>query len=207
MKYGDELLDLQGTRISLARVISRLSAAPLINFYVGIAFSLWSPIGLGPFLTPLTSILICTGIMVILPVVPILYAARKGSIDLDVSVRESRPRFFAFSLCCYISAYFIYWYLGSLVMSTLAAAYFFVTAGVMAASFKTKVSVHAAGVGGPGTGLIVVFGVPALIVVPAWIAVVWARTALLQHTYRQSLGGLLTAIGISAVVFVLMYPP
>ena len=205
MKYGDELLDLHGPRISVARAISRLSAAPLINFYVGFIFSLWSPVGLGPVLKPLESLLICATVMVVLPVAPILIAAKKGSVDLDVSARENRPKFFAFSLCCYALAYLVYWYLQSIIMSVLAAAYFFVTAGVMVASLRTKVSVHAAGVGGPGIGLIIVYGMPALTVVILWIAVVWARTALLQHTLVQSVQGLLIGVTVSGLVFGLLY--
>lgn len=207
MKYGDELLDLHGRRVAVARVISRLSAAPLINLYVGIIFSIWSPIGLGPVLTPFSSVAVCVVVMVALPVGPIFMAAQSGTVDLDVSVRETRPKFFAFSLCCYVLAYLIYWYLGALLMSTLAAAYFFVTSGVMIVSFYSKVSVHAAGVGGPGIGLIIIFGLSALPVVLLWIAVVWARTTLQQHTFPQSIIGLLIGIVISEIVFTLLYVP
>jgi hypothetical protein len=205
LKYGDELLDLKGPRVTLARITSRLLPAPLVNLYVGIIVSLWSPVGLGPILTPLVSILICIGIMVVLPIVPILYSAWRGHVDLDVSERESRPKFFLFSLLCYGLAYILYWYLGSLVMMTLAAAYFFVTAALMTASLKTKVSVHAAGVGGPGTVVILMFGPVALVFTVLWVAVVWSRTALHQHTLAQSIAGLVIGIVVAAIATVLVY--
>ncbi|MHA1290922.1 MAG: hypothetical protein ACTSPB_26355, partial [Candidatus Thorarchaeota archaeon] len=134
MKYGDELLDLHGRRVSVARVISRMAPAPLINLYVGIIFSLYSPIGLGSFLTPFTNILLVIIMMVILPITPILYAARKGNVDLDVSNWESRTKFFLFSLPVYTCAFLVYWLLDCMIMSALAAAYFTVTSGVTIAN-------------------------------------------------------------------------
>ncbi|MHA1943453.1 MAG: hypothetical protein ACW96M_03555, partial [Candidatus Thorarchaeota archaeon] len=124
MKYHDEILALEGRSVAVSRVISRVTPAPLINLYVGIIFSVASPIGLGPVLDPFSSILICLVIMVILPIVPIVYEAWKGNVDLDVSVKESRTRFFIFSMLCDVLAYSVYGYFGCHIMSTLAAAYF-----------------------------------------------------------------------------------
>ncbi len=205
MKYGDQLLDLKGRRVTIARIISRITPAPLVNLYVGILFSFFSPIGLGPTLAPSYSLLICVWLMVILPIVPIFYSAFKGTVDLDVSERESRPIFFVFSLCCYVSAFGIYLLTQCHIMSTLALAYFSVTLGVLVASFRTKASVHAAGVGGPGTALIFVFGPPALLVILVWIAVVWARTVLQQHTIQQSVLGLVIGIVVTTIVYVGFY--
>jgi membrane-associated phospholipid phosphatase len=205
LKYGDELIDLHGRNITIARAISRLTPAPLINFYVGIIFSWYSPIGLGPVLTPQDSLLLCIVLMVISPILPILYEAAKGNIDLDVSERESRTRFFLFSLVCYIFAYAIYSILNCTIMSSLAAAYFTVTLGVTIASLKTKVSVHGAGIGGPGTALIFVFGISATPVIILWAAVIWARMTLRQHSMIQSVGGVLLGVIITLLTYPLVY--
>ena len=205
MKYGDESLDLHGRRVSVARAISRMAPAPLINLYVGIIFSLYSPIGLGSFLTPFTNILLVIIMMVILPITPILYAARKGNVDLDVSDWESRSKFFLFSLPVYACAFLVYWLLGCMIMSALAAAYFTVTSGVTIANQKTKVSVHGAGIGGPGTALFFVFGWLALPVVFAWILVIWSRTVLKQHTLKQSIAGVMLGIVITFCTYPFVY--
>ena len=144
MKYHDEILELKGARVTISRGISRLTPAPLINLYVGIIFSLASPIGLGPILNPLSSILICLVVMVILPITPIVYEAWKGNVDLDVSERESRTKFFAFSMMCDVIAFVVYGYFNCHIMSTLAAAYFSVTTGVLLVSLRSKISVHGA---------------------------------------------------------------
>ena len=207
MKYHDELLDLKGRQVTVSRVISRLTPAPLINLYVGIIFSLASPIGLGPVLNPLSSILICTIVMVILPPAPIVYEAQKGNVDLDVSDREIRTKFFLFSMMCDVIAFAIYSYFDCIIMSTLAAAYFTVTFGVMLSSLRTKISVHGAGVGGPGMALIYVFGLPAFAVVIVWILVIYSRVTLRQHSVGQSIAGVVLAIIITIFTYFFLYHP
>ncbi|TFG29769.1 hypothetical protein EU528_09225 [Candidatus Thorarchaeota archaeon] len=205
MKYGDELLDLQGRRVFVARAISRLTPAPLINLYVGIIFSLYSPIGLGLILTPLSNIILCIIMMVILPITPILHSARKGNVDLDVSEWEDRTKYFLFSLPFYAGAFIMYSILGCVIMSALAAAYFTVTSGVTIANQKSKISVHGAGIGGPGTALFFVFGWIAFPVVIMWILVIWSRTVLEQHSLSQSIGGVFLGIIITLATYPFVY--
>ena len=188
-------------------MISRVTPAPLINLYVGIVFSVASPIGLGPILNPLSSILICLVIMVILPIVPIVFEAWRGNVDLDVSVRENRTRFFIFSMVCDVLAYSVYSFLNCHIMSTLAVAYFSVTLGVTLVSLRWKISVHGAGVGGPGAALIYIYGPIALLIVIVWASVIWSRVTLKQHTLEQSLAGVLLAIVISVFTYIILYSP
>lgn len=205
VKYHDELLELEGTRVTISRVISRLTPAPLINLYVGIIFSLASPIGLGSILTPISSIVLCLVVMVMLPIAPIVYEARIGNVDLDVSERESRTKFFVFSMMCYLIAYVVYGFLGCHIMSILAAAYFSVTAGVLIVSLKSKISVHGAGVGGPGAALIYVYGPSALLVIFLWALVIYSRVTLKQHSLLQSIAGVVLASIISWMTYFFLY--
>ena len=207
VKYHDELLELKGPHVTISRIISRLTPAPLINLYVGIIFSLASPIGLGPVLNPLSSILICLVVMVILPITPIVYEAWKGNVDLDVSERESRTKFFAFSMMCDVIAFVVFGYLGCHIMSTLAAAYFSVTTGVLLVSLRSKISVHGAGVGGPGAALIYVYGPLAFAVVVVWALVVYSRVTLKQHNLQQSIAGVVLAVIISWTTYFLLFMP
>lgn len=205
MKYNDEVLNLAGKHVAVARLISRLTPAPLINFYVGTIMILFSPIGLGAVLEPWTAFGICILVMVACPILPIIISAYRGHTDLDVSTRKSRPRFFLFSLACYAAAFVIYYFTDCLIMSSLAAAYFTVTACVMLATFRTKVSVHGAGVGGPGTALIFVYGAIALPVILVWLAVIWARPVLRQHTLRQTICGVLIGIVVTSITYFFVY--
>ena len=206
MQFGDERLDLKGNRVAVARIVSRLTAAPLFNLYVALIIAAASPIGLGPSMTPVTVILVCIVLMVVLPIMPIVLQASRGVVDLDVSSREMRTRFFAFALVCYVVAYLVYWAGQCDVMRVLAAAYFFVTSGVTIATLKWKVSVHAAGVAGPSTAMMYMYGFLASPVVAVWLAVIWARTALKQHTLPQGVAGVLLGVLITATVYLVMYP-
>ena len=206
MKFGDEALGLSGRQVTVARVISRLTSAPLINLYVAIIMILWSPIGLGPVLDPFSALGICLFWMVVLPIVPIVNSALAGGTDLDVSTRENRAKFFAFSLLCYAFAFLAYLNASCLIMSSLAAAYFTVTASVMIATFRTKVSVHGAGVGGPGTALIYVFGFVAFPVILVWVSVIWARPVLKQHSTSQTVAGVVIGVIVTMITYFLIYP-
>jgi len=207
LKYHDELLVLDGKGVMVSRIVSRLTPAPLINLYVGIIFSLTSPIGLGPVLDSLSSILICLIVMVILPIVPILYEAWKGKVDLDVSDRERRKKFLLFSMLCYVIAFIIYWFFDCLIMSSLSAAYFTVASGVLLVSLKYKISVHGAGVGGPGEALIYTYGSIALIVIIVWILVIYSRIALKQHTLGQAVAGVMLGVMITWTTYFFLYLP
>ncbi len=206
LKYNDELLELDGKHLRLARFVSRTTPAPIFNFYVAVIIVLSSPIGLGPILSQVDALLICTALMVVAPIVPIVYSAWKGHVDLDVSVRDHRTRFFLFSLACYATAYMIYGWFQCDVFRVLAAAYFVVTTVVMIATFWTKVSVHAAGVGGPSTALIYMYGLVTMPVVIIWIAVVWSRAVLRQHTLYQGMLGVSIGVIVTLTTYILLYP-
>ncbi len=205
MKYADETLELEGKKTLLARIISRLTPAPLFNLYVGTIISYTSLIGLGPILNPITNLFICLILMVALPIVPIVYRAWKGDIDLDVSEQELRTPYFFFAILCYITAYLTYWMLQCDVMRVLSAAYITVTTTVMLVTRWSKVSVHGAGTSGPGTALIILYGLPATLVILIWIAVVWSRTYLKQHTLLQSITGIFLAIIVTGATYALLW--
>ncbi|MFW9802601.1 MAG: hypothetical protein ACFFFC_08120 [Candidatus Thorarchaeota archaeon] len=205
LKYNDESLDITGAGIQIARIVSRLTPAPLINLYVGLIMVFASPIGLGPILNPASALLILILGMVILPIIPIILSAWRGHIDLDVSLRENRAKFFAFSLLCYGIVYIIFSLAHCFILAVLSAAYFTVTSGVMIATLKTKVSVHGAGVGGPGTALLIVYGWIAWPIIILWSAVIWSRTVLKQHSLAQAIAGVLLGILITVPTYWLLY--
>ncbi len=204
MKYGDELIDLHGTAVRVARIVSRLTPAPLIDLYIVIIISIVSATELGPIITPATNLLLCVILMVVSPVLPIIFEAYREHVDLDISDQTMRTRFFLWALFCYLIAYLVYWWAQCDIMRLLSAAYFAVTAGLMLANLKTKVSVHAAGVGGPGTALIFIYGAAALWVIALWVIVVWARVTLRQHTLFQSILGIILGALITAGTYLLL---
>lgn len=164
-----------------------------------------SPIGLGPMLDFVSALLVVVIIMVVAPIAPIVYAAWKGRTDLDVSVQESRSKFLAFSLLCYIFAIAIFGFTSCLILQVLAAAYFNVTLGVLIVNQRSKISVHGAGVGGPGTALLAVYGWMALPVVILWALVIWSRIRLRQHSFLQAAAGVILGVLITWPTYIVLY--
>lgn len=205
MKYADETMDLDGRGISVARGISRLTPAPLINLYIGLIIAFGSPTSLGPLLNSWSVLLVVGIFMVILPVTPILFDSWKGNIDLDVSTQEMRTKFFLYAIFFYLVALIIFFLAECHIMMVLSAAYIMVTVGVMFSTMKSKVSVHGAGIGGPSTALFYIYGIIATPVILLWILVIWARTTLKQHTLTQSILGLVIGIIITIIIYELLW--
>ncbi|MCF2136412.1 MAG: hypothetical protein K9W43_04145 [Candidatus Thorarchaeota archaeon] len=204
LKFNDEILDLDGRHIRPARIISRLTPAPIFNIYIALVIVVASPNDLGPILNPVTAFLICLCLMVVAPILPIVYNAWKGHVDLDVSVRDHRTKFFLYSLICYALAYGLYAWFYCDIFRVLAAAYLMVTTAVMLLTFKTKVSVHAAGVGGPSTALIYMYGMVAIPVIVIWFVVVWSRSVLKQHTLIQGALGIMVGFVVTLTTYILL---
>ena len=205
VKFSDELMELKGRKVMFARIISRITPAPLVNLFVGVIISYTSPISLGPVLSPISSLIICIVFMVILPITPILFEAWRGKIDLDISDQDKRAKFFVFALVCYIIACIVYWTLECEIMLVLAMSYFTVTFGVMLATFQSKVSVHVAGVSGPGTALLLIYGILASPVIIIWLVVIWSRLTLKQHSMKEVFLGLLLGICITLATYTIFY--
>ncbi len=132
---------------------------------------------------------------------PIIFEAWRGAVDLDVSDSTMRSRFFLYAILFYMISTFIYWISECHVFVVLSLAYVTVTTGMMIATYRTKVSVHCAGVGGPGTALIIVYGILGLAVIPIWALVIWSRPILRQHSLGQSVAGLILSIFITICTY------
>ncbi len=205
VRFGDDHLTIEDKSVRIARAVSRAAAAPLFNLYTVIVIVILSPDQLGPLLDSLSAVMICVVLMVTMPVAPILLSAHRGYTDLDVSEQSKRGKFFLFSVGCYALAWWAYTTLQCHILAVLAAGYVGVSSSLLLLNLRTKVSVHAAGVSGPGTALIYMYGPLASVVTIIWILVVWSRVVLVQHTLRQGALGIATGAIVTFAVYVLMY--
>ncbi|MGV1028927.1 MAG: hypothetical protein ACOYBU_10505 [Dermatophilaceae bacterium] len=73
----------------------------------------------------------------------------------------------------------------------------------LAVTSRWKASIHMAGVAGAVTVLVVMFGTPALVAVPALALVGWSRVALGAHTWAQVCAGGLLGVVVGGGVFAL----
>jgi len=182
------------------KIISGTLSAPAISAYMMLLFVAYSPNGLGT-LSQSQAAGLGLLFLLVLPGLPLVYSARRGHTDLDVTDRHKRTPFYAIALASYAAGTATFWLLGAHTLAVLCAAYLAVTAAVTIINLFWKISAHAAGVAGPATALVYVFGLygaPAFLFTPL---VMWVRLRLRAHTLGQLVAGALVAIAVTAAVY------
>ncbi|MFX1318061.1 MAG: hypothetical protein ACFE9D_07895 [Promethearchaeota archaeon] len=186
------------TRIT--RALSNLLSPPLIAMGTVAVFTFYSPIGTG-LIQPWQSFLIGLFFVVIGPILPVVLMVARGKMTFDVKNRRDRPLLYLAAIITYVSGALIAWLYYNLTLIVIAIAYAGVTSVIALVSLYWKVSAHSAGVAGPITGLIWVYGlffVPFMLLA---VLVAWARWKLKLHSPSQLLAGILIAIIVTAMVY------
>jgi membrane-associated phospholipid phosphatase len=142
----------------------------------------------------------------VLPFLPIAYEVRTGEIDLDVSDLKKRVPLYLPGLVWYAIGASVFWILNSKIMFVIALAYLCVASTTFTITLVWKISTHAAGIAGPTTALVFVFGPWVLPLYLLSIMMVWSRVKLGAHTLNQAVAGLLVAIAVTSCVYYISYP-
>lgn len=192
--------------VTLANILSKLFPAQNVTAIAVFVYSFFSPIGTGPYLTPLHCAIIGIATMVLLPGIPLLYALWKGIISFNRTEKEKRRIFYAIGLIGYGLASIVFAYYASTIMLLLALSYFFVTLACALVNFKWKISVHTAGIGGPATSFTYIYGLVGSLSFILVAALIWARVKLEAHTLLQSVAGAVLSSLITLAVCLLLYP-
>lgn len=203
-KTGAELMG--DSHKKLAERLSLVLSVPMFAFLAVVIFSVVSPIGLGPFLTELSSILLGMLFLSVLPILPVLYYARRGIVDIDVSDRRMRPKLFGMAILGYLLGAIVFYFLQATSLMVLSIAYACVTSSVALISFFWKISVHTAAIAGPVTGLTYAFGWIYAALYLLLLPVGWARLELKAHNPLQVIGGAVAAVLVTMAVYLLFYP-
>lgn len=182
-------------------ILSFILSVPMIALYVTVLFSLFSPIGLGS-LNIFSSITVGLVFLVLIPLSSILYFSKK---DLDVNKKEERTRLYLISIVSYLISSAIFWILNSHIMFVISVAYVFVSATISIINIFWKISAHTAGVAGPTTALIFVFGTNLIPLYILTILVFGIRLRIKAHNVLQLIMGAIVAIFITALVYTILW--
>ncbi len=190
---------------ALARVISRI-LHPFVIPGPTLWYATWQTTG-DPFRAVLWTLAFLA--LVIGPTaLLIFYRHRRGIYgDLDVSNRLQRPAVYFFSGVLLIGALVAFAWIGApriLLASFVAAGVALV--GVLVATFRTKVSVHAGVSAGCSAVLFFVSPPVGLAAALATVIVSWARVRLQAHTVTQVLLGWIIALAATVCIFVVLRP-
>lgn len=191
--------------IQVARLFSKAFTPFSVAAIVSVAFSWFSPIGIESVMSPLSSAFIGILTLCVAPFVPVVYSARSGRTDLDVSDVKKRVPLYGMGLAGYAVGAATFFALDNRLMFVMALAYLCVGSTMFLITLLWKISAHTAGIAGPTTALLFVFGAWILPLYALSILMVWSRVKLRAHTLSQAVAGLVVAITVTSVVFFVCY--
>jgi len=202
MMVKDEL----GAEGGMAKLFSNAFTPFSVAAIVSIVFSWFSPIGIGRSMSPLSSALIGIVALCVGPFVAVAYSVRTGRTDVDVSDVRKRGPLYLPGLASYVVGAAIFLILNNKVMFVLAFAYVCVASVTFAVTLTWKISAHTAGIAGPSTALVLVFGPWTLPLYLLSVLMVWSRVKLGAHTLMQAVAGVLVAVIVTGLVYYAFYP-
>lgn len=184
-----------------ARAISNILSLPFIASAAVIMFSFFSPEALTPVLTPVERSLLGITLIAVAPLVLVLYLLAKGRIDIHTSEGERPPAFFLPPVAAYSIAAVVFGALKCTTLYRLSTAYLATTFVVLAVTLFWRISIHMAGLTGPITALILVFGIHYSLLFLLAVPLGWARTELKAHTLPQVVFGAVVGVVTTTIVY------
>ncbi len=192
------------TSIRFARLISVILSPPVVAFVVILIFAFYSPIGSG-LLPPWHAFILGIVFVVVGPILPLSIMVLLGKLTFDVKNRRDRPLLYLAAILVYAIGAILAALYQNYTIAIISLAYCAVTTAIALVSLLWKVSAHTAGVAGPITGLIWVYGI---LVLPAMLSaglVAWARWRQGLHTRSQLAVGIIIAIVVTASVYWILW--
>jgi len=181
-------------------ILSILTSAPITAIFLSFIFSFYSPYGTGE-MSKILSFIIGFLMFSFFPGIAILYFSKKGKVDIELSQRKSRTKFYIIGIAFQIIAAVIYYHFSNKLMFITAIAYALASAILMVINFKWKISAHTSGIAGPVTALITVYGNIALPLYLLLIPVFILRYKVKAHNIWQLIGGTIVGITVTYLIY------
>jgi membrane-associated phospholipid phosphatase len=191
--------------MKLFNAIGIIAYPPVLDIVITSLFALYSPVGLGR-LSAMEAIFISFIFVTMIPFVPFPYYYKKGTIDLNVTEKGKRTKFYLVAVMSYMMGALIFLYFRTAIMFYLLMSFAMIAVVVMVINFEWKISTHAAGIAGPVTAIAYVFGWQFLVLHAFTLVVMCSRLRLKVHTLLQVIGGAALSIIITLLVFLSFMP-
>lgn len=172
---------------------------------LSVVFSLYSPIGLGS-LNAVQSMLIGILFLAILPTAPVLYYVVRRKIDINVSAREKRTKFYLLASASMLASVIIFWFSSAAIMFAYSLSVFIVTLIIAFINMKWKISAHSSSVSSDANALLYVYGTflwPISIMIPIVSIVRYKAKA---HSIAQLVAGIIVGITMTLISYIVFYP-
>lgn len=181
---------------------SQILSPTMVAVYVTIIFSLYSQLSL---FNILLGIFIGNLFLSLIPTLSAYYLSKTGYADIEFSKKEKRIVLYLIGIFCFIIASLIFWFLNFRIMFLISMAYVFVTSAVFIINLFWKISAHSAGIAGPTTALVYVFGSSLIPLYILTLLVIWVRLKIKIHDLKQLVAGALIAIFITSLVYTILW--
>ncbi len=135
------------------------------------------------------------------PIATVLAGVAKGKVDVFVSRKSDRPVYFVPAVASHAVGGWVFTVLGDWLLAVFAFTYAAVTASILLVTFVEKVSVHAAGVAGPTTFMVLAFGLTYSVLYVLVPTVGFARLCLKAHTAKELILGILIAVIVTVLTW------
>ena len=178
----------------MATLVS-LALAPQI--YGGlVAYALWHHFRAGS--VEALAVLLLT--QTVLPLLPILIDTLRGKVDIFVTERVKRWKYYLLTLLSYAVGTVYVLKRDLSVYVPFYASYALIATVMAVITLRWKISVHTAGIAGPTTVLVYMLGLDKAFLYLLLIPVAWARHELRAHTAMQLLAGAFVAFALTLLV-------
>ncbi|MFX1466867.1 MAG: hypothetical protein ACFFA5_10375 [Promethearchaeota archaeon] len=182
-----------------AKLISVIYLPPLVSLWLFIIFAFYSPAEIGN--PSLFFVFVGITFFTILPLITLILLARGHGPTFAVP-RNSRNPSYIIVFLEYIVGTLIF-YLGDvIILFIIGLIYIAIITALIVINLFWKISVHAAGISGPATFCLYIFGPLTVWAVPLLLSIVlviWARLQLKAHTFSQLVAGTLIASIITLI--------
>lgn len=182
--------------------ISIVFSAPIIAAFVTVVFSQYS--SSLPGLNFANSIIPGFIFLSIFPAFVILLRGKTFT-GWNFFDRKERNKVYPWVILSYFFGSLIFWVTGNKVMFMVSFSYMLVTAALSLINLSWKISVHTAGLTGPITALVCVFGFFLSPLYLLTIPVAYSRYRLGSHDNTQLVTGALLAIGITFLTYLVLW--
>ncbi|MFX1518771.1 MAG: hypothetical protein ACFFCD_02455 [Promethearchaeota archaeon] len=184
----------------LAKAISVIFLPPLVSLWFFIIFAFYSPVGLST--SPLYMAGVGITFFTILPLLTLVLLARGHGPTFAVP-QSSRHLSYVIVFFEYIIGTLIFYLGKAIILFVIGIIYIAIIVALMIINLFWKISVHAAGISGPATFCIYIFGPVTIWAFPLImfvLLVLWARWRLQAHTVSQLVGGTMVASIITLLI-------
>ncbi len=183
--------------------VSVILSPILIAFYLVVFLSLFSPVGLGSMGT-MASVIAGTVFLVAIPAATVFFTSNSLT-GWNFYSKEKRTRPYILSIASYLAGSAVFLYFGNQIMFFASFTYFMVTLFMMLVNFRCKISIHVAGVAGPVTALVYLFGSRFALLYLLVLPVAYSRYRLKSHSSFQLVLGAVVAVFITGLTYVLVW--